>query len=862
MGGENPQAVQAIHRAYLEAGCRLITTNTFGTTAPKVEPYGYTVAQVMSAAVANVRAAMDQAGVTDAYVCADIGPTGKLLRPYGDLDFEEAVARFAAPIRAAEEAGADCILIETMSDLYEMKAAVVAAKENCSLPILASLIFDGSGKLLTGGSPQAAVALLEGLGVDVIGLNCGLGPQEMAPVFRQLWEAASVPLLLQPNAGLPRSEGGKTVYDVTPADYAAQMAELAPMATLLGGCCGTTPAHLAALIQATKDLPLPEVTWKDTLLISSYCQAVALYGRDPVVIGERINPTGKKKLQAALRAGDMDYVLNEAFQQEEAGAHILDVNVGLPGLDEPAVLTQTVEAIQAVTGLPLQLDTSNPEAMEAALRRYNGKPLINSVNGKEESLAAILPLVKKYGGGLVCLTLDDNGIPADAEGRLAIAQKILHRAEAMGIPRRELLLDGLTMPVSAGGDNAKVTLETIRRAKAELGVKTALGVSNVSFGLPQREVLNQSFFTQALQAGLDGAIINPKSGAMMGAYHAYRALQGLDSQCQTYMEAIQHITPTAPAPAAASPAPTAPAAPAASGEATLCHAVCKGLKEAAAAQAKALAEEGRDILDIINGELVPALDQVGQGFEKGTLFLPQLLMSAEAAKGAFQVLQGYLPAGESQGRTPDPSGHRPGGHPRHREKHREGSPGELPLPGAGPGQGRAPGDHRGRRPSPEDPSGGPVRPDDHHRPRHGGDHPPAAPGGPGLQDRGGRGRHHPGLRPANRGRLLRPRRHGHRPLRPGSPGGVTASLLPQGNCWRKMVDREIKWCYSNSHARDRNQPPVPCDILTREKCRDHANQAQGRPAHRVFAHHGGHGSGLLPLGQQQRGRGAQLHHRH
>ena len=653
-GVENPQAVQAIHRAYLEAGCRLITTNTFGTTAPKVEPYGYTVAQVMSAAVANVRAAMDQAGVTDAYVCADIGPTGKLLRPYGDLDFEEAVARFAAPIRAAEEAGADCILIETISDLYEMKAAVVAAKENCSLPILASLIFDGSGKLLTGGSPQAAVALLEGLGVDVIGLNCGLGPQEMAPVFTRLWEAASVPLLLQPNAGLPRSEGGKTVYDVTPADYAAQMAELAPMATLLGGCCGTTPAHLAALIQATKDLPLPEVAWKDTLLISSYCQAVALDGHDPVIIGERINPTGKKKLQAALRAGDMDYVLNEAFQQEEAGAHILDVNVGLPGLDEPAVLTQTVEAIQAVTGLPLQLDTSNPEAMEAALRRYNGKPLINSVNGKEESLAAILPLVKKYGGGLVCLTLDDDGIPADAEGRLAIAEKIVRRAEAMGIPRRELLIDGLTMPVSAGGENAKVTLETLRRAKAELGVKTALGVSNVSFGLPKREVLNQNFFTMALQAGLDGAIINPKSGAMLGAYHAYRALMGLDEQCGAYMAAFQEGGPLAgtaapAAPAAPAPAPQPAAAPAAGEEGTLQHSVCKGLKEAAAAQAKALAEGGRDILDIINGELVPALDQVGQGFEKGTLFLPQLLMSAEAAKGAFQVLQGYLPAGESQG---------------------------------------------------------------------------------------------------------------------------------------------------------------------------------------------------------------------
>lgn len=653
-GMESPAAVQAVHRAYLEAGSRLITTNTFGTCALKLAPYGVTPEQVMTAAVANVRAAMDQTGVSDAYVCADIGPTGKLLRPYGDLDFEDAVALFAETVRAAVKAGADCILIETMSDLYEMKAAVLAAKENCDLPILASLIFDESGKLLTGGSPRAAVALLEGLGVDVLGLNCGLGPQEMAPVFRALWEDASIPLLLQPNAGLPRSQNGQAVYDLGPADFAVQMVPLAPMATLLGGCCGTTPDHLRALMEATKDIPLPQVTEKDTLFISSYCQAVALDGRDPVIIGERINPTGKKKLQAALREGDMDYVLGEAFQQEEAGAHILDVNVGLPGLDEPTVLTRTVEAIQEVTGLPLQLDTSNPAAMEAALRRYNGKPLINSVNGKEESLNAILPLVKKYGGGLVCLTLDDDGIPADAAGRLAIAEKIVRRAEALGIPRRELLVDGLTMPVSAGGDNGKVTLETLRRAKTELGVKTALGVSNVSFGLPQREVLNQSFFTMALQAGLDGAIINPKSRAMLGAYHAYRALMGLDDQCQTYMTAFQEGGPlAAPAPAAipAAPAaaPAAQAAPAPGEQSPLCHAVCKGLKDSAAAQAKLLAESGRDILDIINGELVPALDQVGQGFEKGTLFLPQLLMSAEAAKGAFQVLKDYLPAGESGG---------------------------------------------------------------------------------------------------------------------------------------------------------------------------------------------------------------------
>lgn len=635
---QNPAAVQDVHRQYLRAGSRLITTNTFGTSRPKLAPYGVTPEEVMAAAVRNVREAMKAEGVTDGYVCADIGPSGKLLKPYGDLDFEDAVALFAEPVRAAAEAGADCILIETMSDLYEMKAAVIAAKENSTLPIFASLIFDGTGKLLTGGSPRAAVALLEGLGVDVFGINCGLGPNEMAWVIRKLWEDASTPLLLQPNAGLPRSEGGKAVYDVTPQDYAAQMLPLAPMVTVLGGCCGTTPAHLQALIKATKDIPLPTVTHKDTLFISSYCQAVALDGKDAVIVGERINPTGKKKLQAALREGDTGYVLNEALKQEDAGAHILDVNVGLPGLDEPAVLTKMVESIQEVTGLPLQLDTSNPEAMESALRRYNGKPLVNSVNGKEESLKAILPLVKKYGGGLVCLCLDDNGIPATAEGRLEIAKKIVQEAEALGIPRRELLVDGLTMPVSAGPENANVTLETIRRAKSELGVKTALGVSNVSFGLPKRDNLNQGFFTLALQNGLDGAIINPLSAAMMGAYRGYRALRGLDAQCQEYMEAFQEEPQAQPSPAAAQ-----------AQETSLRQAVCKGLKETAAAQAKTLAGNGGNILDIINHELVPALDEVGRGFEAGKLFLPQLLMSAEAAKDAFQVLKEFLPTNQSSG---------------------------------------------------------------------------------------------------------------------------------------------------------------------------------------------------------------------
>ncbi len=635
---QNPQAIQDVHRQYLEAGCRIITTNTFGTNRQKLAPYGLTPAQVMTAAVANVRAAMEQAGVTDGYVCADLGPTGKLLKPYGDLDFEDAVDLFAETARAAAQAGADCVLVETMSDLYELKAAVVAVKENCDLPIFASLIFDGTGKLLTGGSPRAAVALMEGLGVNVFGINCGLGPKEMAPVFEAFWADSSTPLLLQPNAGLPRSEGGKAVYDVDPQTYAAEMLPLAPMATVMGGCCGTTPAHLKALIEATRDIPLPEVTQKETCFITSYCQAVALDGKHPVIIGERINPTGKKKLQAALREGDTGYVLNEALKQEEAGAHILDVNVGLPGLDEPAVLTATMEAIQEVTGLPLQLDTSNPEAMERALRRYNGKPLINSVNGKEESLNAILPLVKKYGGGLVCLALDDDGIPETVEGRVAIAQKIIRRAEELGIPRRELLVDGLTMPVSAGGENANVTLGTLCQAKQVLGVKTALGVSNVSFGLPKREQLNQAFFTMALQGGLDGAIINPMSAPMMAAYRSYCALTGLDDQCQVYMEAFRDAAPAA-----------APVPKAADGQVTLHQAVCKGLKEAAASQAKAQAASGTAILDIINSQLVPALDEVGKGFEKGTLFLPQLLMSAEAAKEAFQVLKEYLPAAENAG---------------------------------------------------------------------------------------------------------------------------------------------------------------------------------------------------------------------
>lgn len=646
---EEPQVITDIQRQYVEAGCDVITANTFGANAHKLDGAA-TVADVFAAAVTCARAAGAR------YIAGDIGPIGALLRPLGTLSFDEAYDLFAEEVRAGVAAGVDLFIIETMTDLAEIKAAVLACRENSDLPVFATMTFEEDGRTFLGTSPEVAAITLDAIGADVLGINCSQGPAELRGLAARMLTVTDKPVMVQANAGLPHvDDDGNTVFDIQAPEYAEAVAGMiADGVSVVGGCCGTTPAHMAALRTLIDNHTPSPRRRKPSMSVTSAQTVVDLPcdGHKIAVIGERINPTGKKKLQAALREGDTGYVLNEAFKQEEAGAHILDVNVGLPGLDEPAVLTKMVEAIQEVTGLPLQLDTSNPEAMERALRRYNGKPLINSVNGKEESLSAILPLVKKYGGGLVCLALDDNGIPATAEGRVAIAEKIIARAEALGIPRRELLVDGLTMPVSAGGENAKVTLATLAGAK-KLGVKTALGVSNVSFGLPKRDHLNQAFFTMALYQGLDGAIINPMSAAMMGAFKSYRALLGLDDQCQEYMTYMENLKEAAPAPAKAAPAAApaegrAPAAPP-KAENTLNYSVCKGLKEAAAAQAKELAEGGREILDIINGELVPALDEVGKAFEKGKLFLPQLLMSAEAAKEAFQVLKEYLPATESHG---------------------------------------------------------------------------------------------------------------------------------------------------------------------------------------------------------------------
>ena len=644
-GMQNPAAVQGVHRAYLEAGARLITTNTFGTSAPKLAPYGVTVDEVMAAAVANVRQAMQQAGVEDAYVCADLGPSGKLLRPYGDLDFEDAVTLFAETVRAAAKAGADCILIETMSDLYEMKAAVLAAKENCDLPILASLIFDATGKLLTGGSPRAAVGLLEGLGVDVLGINCGLGPKEMAPTFEALWEDASTPLLLQPNAGLPRADGSG--YDITPQLYAMQMKPYRELGLFAaGGCCGTTPEFIQLLNGVFADCRPGR---PDHPMKSVVCSPMDCVDVDGItVVGERINPTGKKRLQQALRDGDSAYPCTQAVAQAEAGAQVLDVNAGLPGIDEAATLEQLVKDLQAVTDLPLQLDSSNPEALSRALRIYNGKPIVNSVNGEPETLEKILPLCKKYGAAVVGLALDKGGIPPTAEGRFAIAQRIVAAANAAGIPNEDIYIDCLTLTASAQQEGAVQTLEALSRCKRELGVRTVLGVSNISFGLPCRGYLNTTFLTMAMSAGLDLAIMNPNTPEMMAAVRAYRVLTSQDLQSTDYVAAYAdvQIQTTQTSKSAATVAEVGAAAP---GGDALFEAVRRGLKAEARAAADA-ALTMREPLDVVNVSLIPALDAVGDGFEKGTVFLPQLLQAATAAQAAFEAIKAKIAAsGQAQG---------------------------------------------------------------------------------------------------------------------------------------------------------------------------------------------------------------------
>ena len=637
-----------IHREYLEAGADIVLANTFGANRFKYD----NLDEIIAAGIANAKTAVRESG-KKAYVALDMGPTGKLLKPMGTLDFEEAVSVYAEVVRAGEKAGADLILIETMSDTYELKAAVLAAKENSSLPVMATVVFDEGHKLLTGASPENVVALLEGLRVDALGINCGLGPKQMKPIFERLARFASVPLIIMPNAGLPRVENGRTVYDVDPAEFAEDMAEIIAMgAWFAGGCCGTTPAHIRALTEKCRDYVPKALTKKDDTIVTSYSKAVFLGGK-PAIIGERINPTGKSKFKQALRDNNMEYILEEGVKQADAGADILDVNVGLPEIDEVAMMKQTVYELQGILPLPLQIDTTNAEAMEAAMRIYNGKPMINSVNGKEEVMKEIFPLVRKYGGVVVGLTLDEAGIPTTAEGRLAIAEKIYRTAESYGIERKNIVIDALTMTMSTDDTSAGTTLEVVKKIK-EKGGRTVLGVSNISFGLPHREILNAAFFSMAMSAGLSAGIINPNVASMRQAYDTYCVLGGFDSQCMNYIEkyaALQTVTTLAPAGAAGTANGTAGSstgAGAAGGNGTagsmpaLQNAIVKGLKEQAYRGTKEALASGRDTMDVINGELIPALDVVGQAFEKGTMFLPQLLMSAEAAKAGFTAIKEYV----------------------------------------------------------------------------------------------------------------------------------------------------------------------------------------------------------------------------
>lgn len=619
----HPEIVTAIQKAYFDAGSQVINTNTFGANSLKYD--SAELEEVITAAVKIAKTAREESTAPgEKYIALDIGPTGKLLKPLGDLDFEDAVSVFAQSVRIGVRAGVDLIMIETLSDCYETKAALLAAKENSDLPVFVSNAYSENGRLMTGATPAAMVAMLEGMGADAIGVNCSFGPAQLAPVVSEYLQYASVPVLLKPNAGLPRSENGKTVYDISANEFADTVAAMLEKGVrIAGGCCGTTPAHIAALKSRAKGLRPRPVIPKNYTSVSSFAGAV-FFGTDPVLIGERINPTGKKRFQEALKERDMEYVLNEGFRQIEAGAHLLDVNVGVPGIDEDAVLEQTVCELQSVTELPLQIDTSSFTAMERAMRRYNGKPMINSVNGKKTSMEAVFPLVKKYGGTVVALTLDEDGIPPTAEGRVAIARKILKKAAEYGIKPKDIVFDTLVMTVSAAPDAAQITLDAMRRIRTELGVHTSLGVSNVSFGLPARGAINAAFFAAALQSGLSAAIMNPLDHDMMRTYHAFRVLSGKDENCEAYIAFTAQDQPAVTVTDRE--------------EINLTTAIIKGMKEKAAALTARLLET-EDPLALVNDFVIPALDTVGKEYEAGKAYLPQLLMSAEAAKAAFELVK-------------------------------------------------------------------------------------------------------------------------------------------------------------------------------------------------------------------------------
>lgn len=636
----HPEIIEKIHRDYFDAGCNVVNTNTFGANSlkfplPQLE-------EIIAASIENAKKARATATAPqEKFVALDIGPCGKLLKPYGDFEFEEAVELFAEIVRAGVKCGVDLIFIETMSDSYETKAALLAAKENSDLPVFVSNAYGEDGKLMTGASPAAMTALIEGMGADAIGANCSLEPKQLKGVVKELLANASIPVMLKPNAGIPQEVDGKAVYSTLPDEFSSDMAEAVEAGVrVVGGCCGTNPSYIREIVDKTKRMkPLP-LEPKNITCVSSYTHVVK-FEEDPILIGERINPTGKKRFKQALKENDMDYILQEGVSQHDCNVHILDVNVGLPEIDEVEMLKKAVFELQSIINLPLQIDTADPIAMEAALRLYNGKAMINSVNGKESSMEAIFPLVKKYGGLVVALTLDDDGIPDTAEGRVAIAKKILKRASEYGIDKKDIIFDTLAMTVSADTKVAKATLEALNVIRYELGCHTSLGVSNVSFGLPNREAINSTFFACALEKGLSAAIMNPYSHGMMKTYYSYRALHDLDENCGQYISFASSYEETAQA--------SAVKVVTSSNEqykSELQKAIAKGLKEQAGEITKALLSS-TEPLEIIQNEIIPALDMVGKGFEEKKVYLPQLLMSAEAAKSSFEVIKAFMSTGNA-----------------------------------------------------------------------------------------------------------------------------------------------------------------------------------------------------------------------
>ena len=615
-----PEIITEIHRAYFEAGANVVTTNTFGASPLKID----NVDEIVAAAVKNARAAIFD---KEQYVALDIGPTGKLLKPLGDLDFESAVSAFSKTVKAGDNAGCDLIIIETMNDPYELKAAILAAKENSNLPIFATFVLDESGKTMTGCDIPSMVSMLESLGVSALGVNCSLGADKLKAFVPELIANASVPVIVNPNAGMPCIHDGKTCFDDTPDSFLNNMLEIAEMgARVLGGCCGTTPEYIKKVTGALKNSAPKNIEKKNFTVVSSYSKS-CVFDKKCVLIGERINPTGKSKFKTALRENNMDYIISEAIGQEEHGAHMLDVNVGLPEIDEVDFLTRAIKEIQSVSTLPLQIDTSNAAALEAAMRIYNGKPLVNSVNGKRDSIDSVLPLVKKYGGCVIALTLDEKGIPSTAEGRFEIAERIVNEAIKYGIDKRDIIVDPLCLTVSSDASAPKVTLDSIRLIKDKLGVKVSLGISNVSFGLPNRDFITSTFFALALRERLDAVIMNPYSSEMMKIYYAYNALSGLDESCGEYI-------------AYASDKKTENT----SNDVTLTleKAIIKGLKKEAKDITSKLIIDTPP-LEIVNNYIIPALDKVGESYEKGISFLPQLLLSAETANIAFDVVKSTLP---------------------------------------------------------------------------------------------------------------------------------------------------------------------------------------------------------------------------